>query len=308
MTDNQVGRGVFPAWELGLVMGVALSIVALVRRQAAAIIGLCGIAIFSFFISWPFGRDDSIYLAHDRIQRLAGDNLPRFLIYDREPLWAPAISIVASFTERAWTLTGEDFPALPYTPWVHDDVFVISSRVSDYAAVQHDLASQVDTVKPLASLQIQRKGGDLWIHGFDVVNRVSLPPTLAKFQARRAAIPGSALPSLVGRVEGNDRIAMAGETPKGILTYGPYARLAPGKYDILIRYSASSGENLWDVAVNTGADIVQSGTLTDTAGEDREMHILVTFSNAVVLEVRTYYQGVGKLKVSAIGITPRDKP
>ena len=150
MTDNQVGSGAFPAWELGLVMGVALSIAALVRRQAAAIIGLCGIAIFSFFISWPFGRDDFIYLAHDQIQRLAGDNLPQFLIYDREPLWAPAISIVASFTERAWMLTGEDFPALPYTPWVHDDVFVISSRVSDYAAVQHDLASQVDTVKPLA--------------------------------------------------------------------------------------------------------------------------------------------------------------
>ena len=308
MTDDQVGSGVFPAWELGLVIGAVLSIAALVRRQAAAIIGLCGIAILSLFISWRFGRDDSIYIAHDQIQRLAGDNLPRFLIYNEEPLCAPAVSIVASFTERAWRLTGQDFPALSYAPWVHDDVFVISSSVSDYAAVQHDLASQVDTVKPLASMQIQRTGGDLWIHEFDVVNRVSLPATLAKFQARRAAIPGSALPSLVGRVEGNDRIAMAGETPKGILTYGPYARLAPGKYDILIRYSASGGENLWDVAVNTGADIVQSGTLADTAGEDREVHITVTFSSVVELEVRTYYQGVGKLKVSAIGITPRDKP
>ena len=92
------------------------------------------------------------------------------------------------------------------------------------------------------------------------------------------------------------------------MTYGPYARLAPGKYDILIRYSASGGENLWDVAVNTGADIVPSGTLADTAGENREVHITVTFSSAVELEVRTHYQGMGMPKVSMIGITSLDKP
>ena len=104
--------------------------------------------------------------------------------------------------------------ALSHAPLVHDRVFVISSSVSDYAAIERDLAPQVDAVKPLASMQIQRAGGNLWIHEFDVVNRVSLLATLAEFQARGAAIPGSALPSLVGRVEGNDRIAIAGETPK----------------------------------------------------------------------------------------------
>ena len=214
MTDDQVGSGVFPAWALGLVIGVVLSIAALVRKQAAAIIGLCGIAILSLFISWRFGRDNSIYIAHDQIQRLAGDSLPQFLIYNEEPLYAPAVSIVASFTERAWWLTGLHFPALSHAPLVHDKVFVISSSVSDYAAVQRDLAPQVDAVKPLASMQIQRAGGNLWIHEFDVVNRVSLPATLAEFQARGAAIPGSALPSLVGRVEGNDRIAIAGRLQK----------------------------------------------------------------------------------------------
>jgi len=152
---------------------------------------------------------------------------------------------------------------------------------------------------------------EIYIAGFEV-GRVRLARVFAEFQSRRAAIPGFALPSIVGRAEGEARVAVAGETPKGFLTYGPYACLAPGHYDVVISYSASSGGSSWDVTVNDGEDpahVLQSGELTNTGGEQRELHVPLSFPDfAEQLQARTFYAGSGTVAVKAVGIKPLDTP
>jgi hypothetical protein len=305
------GAGVLPVWSLGLLIAANLGIIGWARHKTVTGVGLTAIALLSLLINWRFIRDDTIYTAHDIIAREAGRIMPRFLIDKNDPLYLPVMAgLISSFTERAWWLRGETFP-IPPSASLREKLFVVSSTLSDYDVVRNALVPEVDTVKPLSFAHIERKGGDFWIFGFEVTNRVSLPATLGKFQSRRNAIPGSALPSLVGRTEGEARLAIAGETPKGVLTYGPYAGLAPGHYDIVISYRATGGGSSWDVTVNDGNDpahVLQSGELADTGGEERELRVPLTFPGFAVMEARTFYAGSGTLAVEAIGIRPLDAP
>ena len=48
------------------------------------------------------------------------------------------------------------------------------------------------------------------------------------------------MPSRIGRVDGEARIATDGETAKGVLTAGPLAKIAAGTYDVEYPVPASA--------------------------------------------------------------------
>ena len=296
-----------PAWLVGLLIAAALGITGLVARKPIAITIIWGISILTLFVSWRFDRDDSVYGIHDVVRQLSGNNLPRFLFDGGDPLYTTTIkSVVSTFTERAYWLADVHFPEPSSELWIHNKIFVLSSKVSDNAAVERALAPFLEALKPLAFMHFQVEGGNLWVHEFEAVNAIVLPAQLEKFRSQRTEIPGAALPSLVGRIEGNARVAIAGQMPSGVLTYGPYAHVTAGTYDLWIRYSAQGAGNHWDVAVAdaTGQPhILRTGNLNDTGGLEQEIHTSITFANTVnALEVRTLYDGVGALKVSAVGL------
>lgn len=156
-------------------------------------------------------------------------------------------------------------------------------------------------------MQIQQHSVVLWISGFNVQNTISLPPALARWQSQRGAIPASALPSMVGCLEGHARVARAGETRQGVLTYGPYARLLPGIYEIVVRYGPSVGNHKWDVALRgeDGVRVIRTGTIEATASEDVQIVVPITLTKpAKDFQVRTFYLGNGQLTIRSVGIRP----
>jgi hypothetical protein len=289
---------------IGLFVAIPLSLFAFGGERAAA--AICAIAVLSLAVAWPFKRDDAIYRIHDTILRLTDSHPPRFLIAYGDPLWRTEGTIVSTFSDPAFRFLSYTFPKPGGIPWVHDRVFFLSSTESNPATVERALAANVDSVTPLASVHFDTLEGTLWVYEFDAVNSIVLPQALKQFQARRPDIPGAALPSLVGRADGNARVAIAGQTPKGFLTCGPYARLAPGIYDIRLQYSARGAGNSWDVAIADATGplhILRSGTLADTGGADQELDIKLTFPRMVDgFQIRTVYGGGSMLKVSAVGI------
>jgi hypothetical protein len=280
----------------------------LVGSNAIRTSALCIAALPTLLISWTFYGSEGVYEAHRAIKLAAGHDLPRIVANRADPLYSRDISsIVASFTERAWWLHGDAFPDLPNEPWRGEKVFVVSSTIESLAAARDLLATHVDELTPISFVRIPQPHGDLWISGFEVVNRVSLPRALARWQPQRAAIPAAALPSIVGRLKGNTRIAVAGETPQGVLTFGPYARVAAGSYDIVIRYSASAGTHVWDVMLRDedGARVIRTGVIEPTVSVEAQIVAPITLTKpAEEFQVRTIYSGLGDLTVRAVGIRP----
>jgi hypothetical protein len=168
---------VAPAWVIGLLIGACLAVAGLIKTRIAAGAGLCGVAVLSLFVYWRFERDDRVYAIHDAIKLVSGDSMPYFLLDKKdEPLGMTIASIADSFTERPfwiWAFTDLPFPqASPaITRAGSIKLFVISSTLSDDAAVRDLLAPQFGSVKPLASMRFDRSGSaSLWVHGFDVTS------------------------------------------------------------------------------------------------------------------------------------------
>jgi hypothetical protein len=117
--------------------------------------------------------------------------------------------------------------------------------------------------------------------------------------------PAATLPSQIGSIEGNSRIASDG-TAVGFLTFGPYLSLPRGKYYFQINFKAEQNSKpevgRWDVvATNNGKSIIlMEGYLVP--GND---HISTNFEineKSAVVEVRTYYEGSGSLAIESLVI------
>jgi len=90
---------------------------------------------------------------------------------------------------------------------------------------------------------------------------------------------------------------------KGILTYGPYHPISPGQYRATIQYLSEGNAGTWDQVVqfNKGAQYIIQQPLPDTQGK---INILNYDFNVLrangKLEIRSYYNGVGTLKVFSV--------
>lgn len=90
-------------------------------------------------------------------------------------------------------------------------------------------------------------------------------------------------------------------TPNGVFTYGPYAKLDKGSYKIVLDYQLSKdGKAFVDVATEKGKKILYKKSLSS---EKQQISTNINLDEISELEVRTFYQGKGILTVKKLKIT-----
>ena len=297
-----------PAWLLGVTMSAGLVSAFFARNSAIKTIVLCLSALPTLLVNTMFGSAAPIYQLHDAIRQAAGEQLPVILTDKNELLYSNIVApIIATFTEKAWWAHGPQFPTLPNEAWRNQKIFVISSRLKSLGEMQQLLAPQVDRIEPISFSRNQSRFGELFVGGFEVDRRVSLPDTIASGGATLPlTIAAERLPSLTGAVDGTSRSAVGGQAPGGFLTYGPYAMLAPGKYEIAIEYGPSADKQSWDI-VTSGEHLIARGAFAPT--EAPNARVIVPFDTQSIaggLQVRSLFSGTGHLTVRSISIRARE--
>jgi len=114
----------------------------------------------------------------------------------------------------------------------------------------------------------------------------------------------SVLPGNVGRIENLSRAGREGDG-KGLLTFGPYWEVPPGRYEVGVRYdSATDGtvNGLLDVYLPQSDTVLERAELPPTNGEAREIFfpVSVTEQNWGKMEIRTSFEDAGTLVVDWI--------
>lgn len=101
-------------------------------------------------------------------------------------------------------------------------------------------------------------------------------------------------------------------TPHEIATWGPYARLRRGQWQIELKYSLtglSSGTDAWDIVTNTGSLNLARGDLERTGPTSKVMTVPIRLSrNATSLEFRTFLQPGDRLRLESVRATRIGSP
>ncbi|MEC4718706.1 DUF6311 domain-containing protein [Noviherbaspirillum sp. CPCC 100848] len=121
---------------------------------------------------------------------------------------------------------------------------------------------------------------------------------------------GAQLPGITGQVSGNHRLANATDAP-GFLTFGPYARLAPGAYQFKLVYDSAEASTAevgwWDLVLmddNAKSIPVIRDELPGSAGMEKEISGNFNVEGtAHKVEIRTYSNGGHALRVHRLTIT-----
>ncbi|NUB05135.1 hypothetical protein FW320_02865 [Azospirillum sp. Vi22] len=122
------------------------------------------------------------------------------------------------------------------------------------------------------------------------------------------ALVAADLPGIVGHVQGDARTVQGGDGQGGVLTFGPYADLSPGKYVACVDYQSGTGGSggsdvgSWDfVGVVDGPETFFQAPLK-TGGQSACSGEVSVPRGAKNVEVRTFFNGVGDLSVSGIAL------
>ena len=95
---------------------------------------------------------------------------------------------------------------------------------------------------------------------------------------RPLVIYGKDLPSVVGRLDGNTRMAVEGVDLPGYVSFGPYIELPEGSYRVSVRYSSNApvGRDIgaFDVATGVGATELQNVKLLGTEGRVQAVSVI----------------------------------
>ncbi len=106
-----------------------------------------------------------------------------------------------------------------------------------------------------------------------------------------------------GRLVGTTAVARPGDVP-GVVTFGPYIPLRPGRYTATIRYSSTEPTGtpvgVFDVS-STATGVVASSALEGTGGTTREVTVEFAPTNAAAkYEFRSQWNGAGTLTVESV--------
>ncbi len=123
--------------------------------------------------------------------------------------------------------------------------------------------------------------------------------------------PAAILPSQIGQLEA-DALQVRGSDKTGFVSYGPYVRLAQGRYQISIQYRSTAALDrevgYWDVVSgNAGGDIQThaNGKIMGSANQLNMISFEIDVSQGKrSIEIRNYYAGVSDLAIYKIRITP----
>ncbi len=91
-------------------------------------------------------------------------------------------------------------------------------------------------------------------------------------------------------------------TPNGVFSYGPYAKLDKGSYKIVLDYQLSKGGKAsFDVVTDIGNNCLYKAPLSP---DKSKVAVNVELDKLSKLEVRTFYEGRGILTVEKVTIIP----
>jgi hypothetical protein len=109
------------------------------------------------------------------------------------------------------------------------------------------------------------------------------------------------LPGGVGKVESLTRVAQDGRDAAGYLSYGPYIKLPPGRYQVIISYSSTAAGNKWDAGrFNNPKKLVTLAAGEVPAGNgDLKFSFEITKS-VDDFEIRTWFGGHGTFSLRQI--------
>jgi hypothetical protein len=188
-------------------------------------------------------------------------------------------------------------------------VFIANSRIHSMAQALAMIRTHVDRAIPIREMQLHLSKGELWIGELKIWNRMGLPPQIPKMRIEHEGVPASLLTSSVGRIEGTTRTAHEGDTPAGILTAGPAAGLAAGKYEIVVVYGPSAGDQVWDLSSrkSKGVRAMAHGAFKPTRRHDARIAVPITLTRrAQNFEFHSYFSGKGELTIRSLAIHPLD--
>jgi hypothetical protein len=297
-----------PVWLIGIAIALALGLAFFVRSHPARAVSLCLAAALTLLINWKFVSANLVYRGHQIIKQAAGSELPVFLANKADPLYPTLItSIIATFTEKAWFSHIPNFQTQAELSWSGQPwsgqhfAVIVSSEITSLQAAQSLLAPEVDEIVPVGFSHLQNEGGELWVSEFRISKWIGVPLQLKEGQRQPTSVAISAkqLPSLVGNVEGDARVAIGGQTPEGLLSFGPYASMMAGKYLAEIEYGPSEDAQTWDIIV--GNRTIAKGVFDQTSAISARVTVpveLATDTNG--FQVRSRFSGSGRLVVRSV--------
>lgn len=299
-----------PVWAAAIVFGFLLAAGSVARSSVWKTAILCAAALPTIFFWWKFEPTQDVYKIVAQLREMSQGDIPRLWLDRNDPMYLHSLtSVSASFTERGWWLHGDDFPVPPLDSLTGDRVFIANSRIHSMAQALAMITPRVDKAIPIGELHMHLSEGELWIGELRIWNRMGLPPQIPRRQIEHEGVPASLLTFNTGHVDGTGRTAHEGDTPAGILTAGPAAGLAPGKYEVVVIYGPSAGEQVWDISSRTskGVRAIVRGAFKPTQRHDARIIIPIDLARrAQNFEFHSYFSGKGELTMRSLAIRPRD--
>lgn len=129
---------------------------------------------------------------------------------------------------------------------------------------------------------------------FFILVGITIMLNISLGKGKRYEFDAQDLPSAL--TEGEKKVVNTGIA--GNLTFGPYILLEKGSYELQIFYNTDNNLNTWDVFSNSTQLTFASGVLSaDKTVVSDNFYLEDVFED---IEIRTYYQGTGKLEIVKI--------
>lgn len=128
------------------------------------------------------------------------------------------------------------------------------------------------------------------------------------FPGYRRVIDAAKLPSDVGRLEEDQRIAESGRDGEGFVTFGPYVKLPAGEYSVAFQIAAENDAEApvgkWDIIfadqVAQSSEIIADGDITAAQKEIRYEFQVTPEQEDDLMEARILYTGKGRIAVKSM--------
>ena len=276
------------SWAVGVGLGLLLVAVWFIKNRVRLTFVVLTALALTLPVNWPFRYERAIYTARDAIAKVVGDRLPYFAFGEHDPIYGPVIAgLISSFTTRAWLVRCRNFPDCPQLIIGQHAMVVVTSNL-DSALVSSAVSLAVPEATPINADRFDWSNGKFSLYSFIVPES----PVLL--------IQGSKLPSLVGRSDGSARVAAEGMNA-GYLTFGPYATLNPGNYQVTMKYESEGETGSWDIVTSVG--VAAKGGIPDSHGMVADITVTLDLPNGTQLfETRTLYSGHGRLSILSLEI------
>lgn len=271
---------------VGLLLGAILIALFLLRYKVVSFATIPIAACLSLIVTWPFSDQTDIYQARHAIVMAASGSLPYLMFNKQDPnLYRSILGLIGSFTWREWRTMCASFPDCWRQTIGQRYAFVVNNGVPGVKTIWRNASSAMPGVTFKDGTLIYR----------------SKPLSIYRFVlSRTTIIPAVSLNSRVGHVVNGARIAVEG-TNAGALTYGPYATLQPGRYEIVMHYNSSGTSGTWDVVAD--AAIMAHGSIPDSRNRAAEIDAFINLPRgAQTFEARTFYSGHGRLSVQDVAV------